>query len=194
MRKSSSESLSRLKTLVEELEDRDTGLKRDASLFEAVFNDFPIPVAIWLADEKGLCMSQKASGSTSKGWSVPPPPPDNVTPFRVISLYQCAELRKDVENNFKKVMSGKQISFLSELEDVYIWTRLTPRFQEDGSCSGVIGVSWDLTASYRMFKLLNQISESKCGIDDPEVQALKVASRDAAKMSVISKLLEETEK
>ena len=194
MSKPGRESLFKLKALVNELSDRDEGLKRDAALFEAVFNDFPIPVAIWLTDEKGLCVSQKASGSISKGWSVPPPPPDNVPPVRVLSLYQCPELQKDVERYFKKAVKGKQLSFLSEIDGTYIWTRLTPRFREDGSCTGVIGVSWDLTANYRMFSMLNKISESTCGGGDPEVQELKDAARDAAKMSVISRLLEEAEK
>lgn len=194
MSKPGRESLFKLKALVSELSDRDEGLKRDASLFEAVFNDFPVPVAIWLSDEQGLCVSQRASGSNTKGWSVPPPPPDDEPPVKVLSLYQCPELRKDVEKHFKKAVKGKQLSFLSSIDGSYIWTRLTPRFRDDKSCSGVIGVSWDLTANYRMFALLNQISESKCGTGDPEVQALKDAARDVAKMSVINRLLEETEK
>lgn len=194
MSKAGRESLYKLKALVTELSDRDEGLKRDASLFEAVFNNFPVPVAIWLSDEEGLCVSQRASGSSSKGWSVPPPPPDDAPPVKVSSLYQCPELKKDVERHFKKAVKGKQLSFLSSIDGMYIWSRLTPRFREDGSCSGVIGVSWDLTANYRMFVLLNQISESKCGGADPEVQALKEAARNVAKTSVISKLLEETEK
>ena len=194
MSKSGRESLFRLKALVNELSDRDEGLKRDASLFEAVFNNFPVPVALWLADDKGHCVSQKASGSVSKGWSVPPPPPDDVPPLKVISLYQSPELRKDIEKYFKKAVKGKQVSFMTALDGAYVWTRLTPRFRDDGVCSGVIGVSWDLTANYKMFSLLNQISESKCGIGDPEVQALKDSARDAAKTSVISRLLEETEK
>lgn len=194
MARSGRDSLSKLRTLVEELSDRDEGLKRDASLFEAVFNDFPIPVAIWLADSEGLCVSQKASSSISKGWSVPPPPPDDTPPVKVLSLYQCADLRKDVERHFKKAVKGKQLSFLSSIEGSHIWTRLTPRFREDGSCSGVIGVSWDLTANYRMYTLLNQISESKCGGEDPEIQLLKNAAHEVAQGSVINMLLREVEK
>jgi len=193
MTKSGRESLFKLKSLVEELEDRDVGLKRDASLFEAVFKDFPIPVAIWLADEKGLCVSQRISGSSSKGWSVPPPAADPV-PVKVLSLYQCPDLQREVERHFKRALKGKQLSFLSSIEGAHIWTRLTPRFKEDGKCAGVIGVSWDLTANYRMFSLLCQISESSCGGGDPEVQALKDAARDAAGTSVIKRLLEEAEK
>jgi hypothetical protein len=194
MARSGRESLSKLRTLVEELSDRDEGLKRDASLFEAVFKDFPIPVAIWLADSDGLCVSQRASGSTSKGWSVPPPPPDDKAPIKMVSLYQCADLRRDVEQHFKKALKGKQLSFMSSIDGSHIWTRLTPRFREDGSCSGVVGVSWDLTANYRMYILLNKIAEFKCCGGDPEVQALKVAALEAAGESVINKLLQEAER
>ena len=119
---------------------------------------------------------------------------DDKAPIKVLSLYQCADLRKDVERNFKKVIKGKQLSFLSAIDGAYIWTRLTPRFRDDGSCSGVIGVSWDLTANYHMYVLLNQISESKCRCGDPEVQARKTAAHEAARGSVINKLLQEAEK
>ena len=193
MLKTGRESLSKLKTLVEELSDRDEGLKRDASLFEAVFQDFPIPVAIWLADELGLCIAQRSSGTSTKGWSSPPPP-GLTRPMKVFSLYQCPELRKDVELKFKTAIKGKQTSFLSTIDGTYIWSRLTPRFRDDGSCSGIIGVSWDLTSNYRMFTLLNQISESRCGVGDPEVASLKEAARNAVGSSIIKRLLEETEK
>lgn len=191
MAKTGRESLTKLKTLVEELGDRDEGLKRDASLFEAVFKDFPIPVAIWLADEQGTCVSQRSSGTATKGWSGPPPPPG---PVKVFSLYQCPELRKEVERKFRTALKGKQLSFLSAVDGTYIWSRLTPRYREDGSCSGVIGVSWDLTSNYRMFAVLNQISESRCGSGDPEVASLKEAASHVAGSSIIKRLLEETDK
>lgn len=193
MSKPGRESLFKLKSLVEELSDRDEGLKRDASLFEVVFRDFPIPVTIWLADEQGLCVTRRVSGSGSKGWSSPPPPPEG-TPSHFLSMYNCAELRADVERWFRHAVKGKQHSFLSAIEGAYVWTRLTPRFREDGTCSGVIGVSWDLTPNYKMYSLLNQISESSCGEGDPEVQILKDAARETAKMSVINRLLEEAER
>lgn len=194
MARSGRESLSKLRTLVDELSDRDEGLKRDASLFEAVFSDFPIPVAIWLADSDGLCVSQRASGSISKGWSVPPPPPDDKAPIKVVSLYQCPELRKDVERHFKRAVCGKQLSFMTSINESHIWTRLTPRFREDGSCFGVVGVSWDLTANYRMYTLLNQISTLSFGENNPEIQSLKMAAHEASRGSIIFRLLQEAEK
>jgi hypothetical protein len=191
MAKSGRESLYRLKNLVEYLEDRDLGLKRDASLFEAVFNDFPVPVTIWLSDEKGLCVSRKVTGRASRGWSSPPPPP---TSSKVIDLYGCSVLRLDVERNMESALGGKQMSFLSSGDGSYVWTRLTPRFTEDGKCCGVIGASWDLTASYKMFSALTRLSDSKCGVGDPEIESLKSEARDAADMSVIRVLLKEAEK
>ena len=191
MAKSGRESLSKLKTLVENLEDRDLVLKRDASLFEAVFNDFPIPVAIWLSDEKGLCVSRRVSGKASPGWSSPPPPPQ---PSNVIELYGCSSLKRDLERHMARALKGKQVSFLSSSDGAYVWTRLTPRFLEDGTCCGVIGTSWDLTANYKMFSVLSRISESQCGAGDPEVEELKADALDAARSSVINQLLKEAEK
>jgi hypothetical protein len=194
MAKQDRESLSKLKTLVEELSDRDEGLKRDASLFEAVFRDFPIPVTIWLTDEKGLCVSRKVSGRDSRGWSSPPPPmkQEESMGTKVIDMYQCVELKKEIERNLKIALKGKQLSFMSCVEGAYIWSRLTPRYFEDGTCSGVIGVSWDLTVNFRMFNTLLKISASDCCLGDPEMDLLKVEAKSAANQSVIKSLLEES--
>ena len=194
MSKAGRESLHKLKTLVDELGDRDEGLKRDASLFEAVFRDFPIPVTIWLTDEKGLCVSRRVSGRDSKGWSSPPPPLKQEEPkgTKVIDMYQCVELKKEIEKNLKVALKGQQLSFMSAVEGAHIWSRLTPRYCEDGSCSGVIGVSWDLTANYRMFSALLKISASDCGLGDPEMELLKAEAKSAAQGSVIKSLLEES--
>ena len=183
------ESLYKLKSLVEHLEDRDLGLKRDASLFEAVFNDFPVPVTIWLSDEKGLCVSRKVTGKASRGWSSPPP-----ASSKVVDLYGCSVLRLDVERHMVRALGGKQVSFLSSGDGTYVWTRLTPRFTEVGKCCGVIGASWDLTASYRMFSALTRLSETKCDVGDLEIESIKLEARNAADMSVIRFLLEESEK
>ena len=190
MAKSGRESLYRLKSLVEYLEDRDLGLKRDASLFEAVFNDFPVPVTIWLSDEKGLCVSRKVTGRVSRGWSSPPPSASS----KVVDLYGCSVLRLDVERHMERALGGNQVSFLSSGDGTYVWTRLTPRFTEMGKCCGVIGASWDLTASHKMFSTLTRLSESHCGEGDPEIESLKSEARNATDMSVIRVLLEEAEK
>lgn len=201
MAKTGRESLTKLKTLVDELSDRDEGLKRDASLFEAVFRDFPIPVTIWLTDDKGLCMSHKVSGRGSRGWSDPPPPPDQKSHgakkskrVSISDLYQCEELKREIDARLKLALEGKQTSFMSYFDGSYIWTRLTPRYYEDGTISGVIGVSWDLTPNYKMFSTLMKISTSDCGMGDPEMEMLKSDAAMAADGSVIKVLLEEAER
>lgn len=201
MSKPGRESLTKLKTLVDELSDRDEGLKRDASLFEAVFRDFPIPVTIWLTDDKGLCTSRKVSGRGSRGWSDPPPPPDQKDPnfkkskrLNVVDLYQCEELKKKVDEHLKLALEGKQTSFMTSVDGSYIWSRLTPRYYEDGTFSGVIGVSWDLTPNYKMFNTLMKISTTDCGLGDPEMERLKSDAEAAAQGSVIKILLEEAER
>jgi len=178
------ESLHKLKSLVEQLEDRDVGLKRDASLFESVFQDFPVPVAIWLADEKGRCTSRRVSGRDSKGWS-------NISKDMedVLNTYQCPELRKTLDINFKKALSGEQISFLCNFDSSFIWTRLTPRF-EGGKCVGVIGISWDITANYNMYSTLKRVSEIPAA-DPNAIEELKSTALKAANSSIISALLEE---
>lgn len=178
------ESLHKLKSLVEQLEDRDVGLKRDASLFESVFQDFPVPVAIWLADEKGRCTSRRVSGRDSKGWS-------NISKDMedVLNTYQCPDLRKVLDINFKRALKGEQVSFLFNFDSNFIWTRLTPRF-ESGTCVGVIGISWDITANYNMYNTLKRVSEIPAS-DPTAIEELKSTALKAANASIINALLEE---
>lgn len=178
------ESLHKLKSLVEQLEDRDVGLKRDASLFESVFQNFPVPVAIWLADEKGRCTSRRVSDRDSRGWvSISKDMED------VLNTYQCPDLRKALDINFKRALKGEQVSFLFSVDSSFIWTRLTPRF-ESGVCVGVIGISWDITANYNMYSTLKRVSEIPAS-DPAAIEELKSSALKAADASIISALLEE---
>jgi hypothetical protein len=186
MSKTGRESLSKLRTLVDDLCDRDEGIKRDVSLFEAVFHNFPVPVAIWLSDEKGHCVSRRVSGNGSRGWQDPEGTIDSV-----FSIYRCPELRKQIDRHFKRAVKGKQLSFLTEVEGTCVWTRLTPRFT-GSECTGVIGISWDITANYRMYQILRRVEALQVpGVD---LDSLKTEAQGAIGTSIIKKLLEEAEK
>jgi hypothetical protein len=56
------ESLLKLRTLVDSLEDRDKALKQDHNLFEKFFENFPIPVSMWSVNAEGKVLSCKGNG------------------------------------------------------------------------------------------------------------------------------------
>ena len=56
------ESLLKLRTLVDSLEDRDKALKQDHNLFEKFFENFPIPVSMWSVNAEGKVLSCNGNG------------------------------------------------------------------------------------------------------------------------------------
>lgn len=136
------ENLFALKQLVQHLEDRDSNLKRDMSLYEAAFHKLPVPVAIWSSNSSGLCESCRVTGAPSPGWSEPNP--DN----HVFSLYHCHNLREQLRQIMPDVLSGNDRSFICKdvHSDTCIWTYLQPRRSPGGDCvDGVTGISVDIT-------------------------------------------------
>ena len=78
----SNNRLFKLRNLVEELTDRDEKIKEDLSLFESVFENFPVPVAFWSVDAQGNLFSKKLSCGAS--WDVIDKEACNITEF-----YKC---------------------------------------------------------------------------------------------------------
>jgi len=155
------ESIAALKKMVDDLQDRDMGIKRDMTLFESVFQNFPIPATIWLINEKGLCTSRRVTDSKSQAWDTTP-----VKLTCVLSTYRCKFLQETLDKKIKEaVKSGKTVSFTCSNEDTCVWIRLVPRFSEN-HCVGVIGLSLDVTSSYKMIKTLVTIRDTTAITDN----------------------------
>ena len=54
--------LSEIKSLVEDLSDRDVQLKKDFRLFESFLDNFPIPVSLWTSNLSGEILNKKDRG------------------------------------------------------------------------------------------------------------------------------------
>ena len=54
--------MTRLRSLVNELSDRDDQLKKDMRLFEEFFETFPIPVTMWSISREKAILSKRGNG------------------------------------------------------------------------------------------------------------------------------------
>lgn len=138
----SRERLAVLRKMAQELEERDSGIERDMSLFESAFHNFPIPVAIWSTDRKGLCESRRVTDVPSPGWSI-----DTSNGDHVSSLYRCQNLRDQLETKIRAALGGDAQSFVCQGDDACIWTHIQPRETAEGVV-GVMGISMDITSSF----------------------------------------------
>lgn len=140
----SRERLAVLKKMAQELEERDSGIERDMSLFESAFHNFPIPVAIWSTDRKGLCESRRVTDVPSPGWSTDAA---NIGDDHVSSFYRCQSLRDQLDSKIRAALDGNAQSFVCQGDDACIWTHIQPRETAEGVV-GVMGISMDITSSF----------------------------------------------
>ena len=180
----SNNRLFKLRHLVEELTDRDQKIKEDLSLFESVFESFPVPVAFWSVDAQGNVFSKKLSCGSAL--DVIDKESDCLSSF-----YKCPMLQKDMDKNWKLVSEGKPCSFMSvssgsPLGDIYIWTRLIPRLSND-VVVGMTALCWDVSSNHFMLESLKNIKElSK---DDEALKKIHSNAIDAIERSRLDKLI-----
>ena len=139
------ESLTKLKKLVQELEDRDTSLKQDMSLLDSALVSFPIPVTMWMVDEAGTCKSCRVTGAVSPGWSSPIH--DGACTLDVADLYRCLSFRSQLGPKIERALQGNIECFLYHDNDTHtsIWTCIRPRWSNH-RVIGATGVSIDITS------------------------------------------------
>ena len=171
------QTLAVLKKMVQELEDRDLGLKRDMSLFESVFDCFPVPVVIWMLDSEGSCVSRRVAGAASEGWVIA-----DAAVCDVSKTYRCPQLQQRLNGHLARAAAGERVSFLCSNETVCIWTRLVPRFDHDRQV-GVIGISMDISSSYRSLGALQAV------LNDSEDAPLPASTREAVSQAVDNSLM-----
>ena len=181
----SNNRLFKLRHLVEELTDRDQKIKEDLSLFESVFESFPVPVAFWSVDAQGNVFSKKLScGST---WDVIDKESDCLASF-----YKCPILQHDMDENWKIVSEGKPCSFMSVstgglVGDIYIWTRLIPRLSND-IVVGMTALCWDVSSNHFMLESLKNIKElSKDNATLEEIHNNAVEAIDRSRLDKLIK-------
>jgi hypothetical protein len=162
----SRERLAVLRKMAQELEDRDSELTRDMSLLESAFHNFPIPVAIWSTNERGLCESRRVTDAPSPGWSIDMSVDDRSD--HVTSLYKCQSLREQLSQKILEALEGRTQSFVCQGDNACIWTHIQPRKTDQGVV-GVTGISMDITSSFGALKDIQEnYFHSEKGASDVE--------------------------
>jgi hypothetical protein len=166
--------IKKLKSLVDDLSDRDIQLKLDARLFEDFFINFPIPVTIWSLDENGEILSKRGNTIVK----------DCGTCIKNMFLEEYSE---DFKKYHSQAYGGKNVAFFSKLKDNTYYTRLVPRMTELGKIIGVSGISWDITNSYNTLDILKNINEESNN-KIPNTEKIKKLSSKAIEISTIGHL------
>ena len=140
-------TLSRLRTLVCELSDRDDQLKKDMRLFEKFFETFPIPVTMWSISSEKTILSKRGNGFVSHEASC------------LDDLFPCPEIKSMSIEKHEQALSGRMVDYFAKSENKVFYVKLLPRKDDNDKVCGVTGVSWDITSNAIILSCLEDISE-----------------------------------
>jgi len=139
--------ITRLKSLVEELSNRDDQLKKDFQLFEDFFDNFPIPVTMWSITKDKTVISQRGNGfACQKADSLE-------------TMFLCPHIRDASLEYHSKALQGEKIDYFVKTEEKVYYAKLVPRFNENEEITGVSGIAWDVTSNAIMLSCIEDIHE-----------------------------------
>ena len=144
-------TLSRLRTLVCELSDRDDQLKKDMRLFEKFFETFPIPVTMWSISSEKTILSKRGNGFVSHEASC------------LDDLFPCPEIKSMSIDKHELALSGETVDYFAKSDNRVFYVKLLPRKDDADKICGVTGVSWDITSNAVILSCLEDISEMTTG-------------------------------
>ena len=174
-----SDSLQRLRELCTELNDKDNQLKKDLQLFEGFFDNFPIPVTMWMIGKDHTVLSKRGNAFTCQEAKT------------LEEIFKCPMIRSQSIEKHEQALTGDTVSYFVEDSNHVYWTRLVPRIHDDGSIIGVTGIAWDVTTNAIMLASLENIVDlidSKASLEKIREEVDKGIS-----CSRLKKMLEEEE-
>lgn len=154
--------LSRLRELCEELNDRDSQLKKDIQLFDGFFNNFPIPVTMWSIGKDHTILSKRGNAFTCHEAS------------SLEEIFKCPMIREQSITKHESALQGNTVSYFVEDSGNVYWTRLVPRKNDKEEVIGVIGLAWDVTTNAIMLASLENIlsiAEGSGSLDEIKAEA-----------------------
>jgi len=155
--------LNRLKSLVGELNDRDSKLKQDMQLFEDFFENFPIPVTMWSVTREGAVTSQRGNGLICENAS------------DLESMFECPVLQELCIKAHEEAFQGAPVQHFTSKEEKMYYVSIVPRKTDSGDITGVSGIAWDITSNTSMLSILEDIqklSQNKKGSSFRKIFAL----------------------
>lgn len=150
-RKNTISNISRLKSLVCELSDRDDQLKKDMRLFEEFFETFPIPVTMWSISQEKTILSKRGNGFVAHEADC------------LDNLFLCPDIKQISVEKHELALSGEKVDYFAKSDTSVYYVKLLPRRDELGKICGVTGVSWDVTSNAVMLSCLEDICEMTLG-------------------------------
>ena len=170
--------IAKLRSLVEELGDRDDQLKKDFQLFEDFFENFPIPVTMWSISKDKTVISQRGNGFACKEASC------------LEDLFLCPTVKSMSIENHEKALKGERVDYFIKTEENVFYAKLVPRISDEGKISGVSGVAWDVTSNAIMLACLEDIHEQTQGRRG-QYKTINTAAEKALKVSRLRRMLDE---
>ena len=166
------DSLIKLRSLVDNLEDRDKALKNDHGLFEKFFENFPIPVSMWSVNAEGKVLSCKGNGFL------------NDIAKTEDDLFVCNDVAEKIENAKSEQKDIKEL-FLETDDATYFAKILTRR--EGNTVIGTMGMAWDVSSNITMLGTLTKIMEIESQKDEanPEVMKLLTNAIGCSRLRVL---------
>ena len=138
------ESLLKLRTLVDSLEDRDKALKQDHNLFEKFFENFPIPVSMWSVNSEGKVLSCKGNGFL------------NEIAKTEDDLFVCDKIAGKIEEAKSECKDVKEL-ILETDESTYFAKVLTRKDGDD--IIGTMGMAWDISSNVTLLGSLIRVRD-----------------------------------
>lgn len=152
--KNSRSILSKLRSLVDDLSDRDVQLKRDFKLFESFLENFPIPVSMWSANLEGRVITKKDKGFFCNE-------SEDLT-----GLFSCSSLGQRVLDAHRSAIKDGATSILAEKDEKTFFVTVAPRQDDDDMIVGVSGIAWDVSSNSFILNTLidiKNVTETKSG-------------------------------
>jgi len=145
--KKSKSVLDELKSLVNNLSDRDVKLKREFRLFEDFFDHFPVPVSMWSASRPGDITSIKDKGFFCKDAK------------DVKSLFECLKMREEICLSHDEACTGKNTQKFVEKDDKTYFVSVVGRKDEKENIVGASGIAWDVSSNMSILNILKEVKE-----------------------------------
>lgn len=165
------ESLIKLRSLVDNLEDRDKCIKQDHNLFAKFFENFPTAVSMWSINAEGKVLSCKGNDFLN----------DRAATYE--NLFTSEEVRKKVD----KAMSidGEVVELFLETEEKTYYTKILKRI-EDEEQVGTMGMAWDVSSNITLLGSLVRIKDLvETGGDIEEIKKWAQNGIDASRMRIL---------
>ena len=144
-------NIARLRSLVNDLSDRDDQLKKDMRLFEEFFETFPIPVTMWSISQEKTILSKRGNGFVSCEADC------------LENMFLCPDVKTLSIEKHEQALLGEKVDYFAKSKKSVFYVKLLPRHDENGQMCGVTGVSWDVTANAVILSCLEDIWDTTRG-------------------------------